>query len=237
MKTFLAILGAMFAQGLVQAQAPTTPIQHVVVIYQENVSFDHYFATYPNALNTTAAEPVFTASPNTPEVNGLNGALLTGNPNSAQPIRLTRAQAVTCDQNHAYTAEQMAYDGGLVDKFPENTGSSSASCDIGIGTRIVMGYYDGNTVTAFWNYAQNFAMSDNSFSTTFGPSTPGALHLISGQTHGGTLVSGSASGILSSGSVIGDGRPPLALDDCTIQTATQIQMSGKNVGDLLNAKI
>jgi phospholipase C len=49
---------------------------------------------------------------------------------------------------------------------------------------VVMGYYDGNTVTALWNYAQAFAMSDNSYSTTFGPSTPGALNLISGQTHG-----------------------------------------------------
>src|SRR6202047_428845 len=29
----------------------TTPIKHVVVIFQENVSFDHYFATYPNATN------------------------------------------------------------------------------------------------------------------------------------------------------------------------------------------
>ena len=45
-----------------------------------------------------------------------------------------------------------------------------------------MGYYDGNTVTALWNYAQHFAMSDNSFGTTFGPSTPGALNLVVGQT-------------------------------------------------------
>ena len=47
-----------------------------------------------------------------------------------------------------------------------------------------MGYYDGNTVTAFWNYAQFFAMNDNSYDTNFGPSTPGALNLISGQTNG-----------------------------------------------------
>ena len=239
MKRTLAILGTLLVPAAVWAQsppAPTTPIQHVVVIFQENVSYDHYFATYPNALNKIATEPVFTASPNTPAANGLSGALLTANPNSAQPVRLTRAQAVTCDQNHAYTAEQQAYDNGLMDKFPEMVGSSSASCDIGIGTAVVMGYYDGNTVTALWNYAQNFAMSDNSFSTTFGPSTPGALHLISGQTHGATLVSGSASGNVSSGSVIGDPRPALALDDCTIKTAAQVQMSGKNVGDLLNAK-
>ena len=38
-----------------------------------------------------------------------------------------------------------------------------------------MGYFDGNTVTAEWNYAQFFAMSDNSYGTTFGPSTPGVI--------------------------------------------------------------
>ena len=45
-----------------------------------------------------------------------------------------------------------------------------------------MDYYDGNTVTALWNYAQNYAMSDNNWDTTFGPSTPGALNVISGTT-------------------------------------------------------
>ncbi len=47
---------------------------------------------------------------------------------------------------------------------------------------LVMDYYDGNTVTGLWNYAQNYAMSDNDWDTTFGPSTPGALNLVSGQT-------------------------------------------------------
>jgi phospholipase C len=47
-----------------------------------------------------------------------------------------------------------------------------------------MGYYDRNTVTALWNYAQRFAMSDNSYGTNFGPSTDGALNLISGQLNG-----------------------------------------------------
>ena len=37
-----------------------TPIKHVVVIFNENVSFDHYFATYPNAANTDGTR--FTAS-------------------------------------------------------------------------------------------------------------------------------------------------------------------------------
>ena len=52
-----------------------------------------------------------------------------------------------------------------------------------------MGYYDGNTVTAYWNYAQRFAMSDNSYGTNFGPSTDGAINLISGQINGVTTRS------------------------------------------------
>src|SRR5216683_3091024 len=79
----------------------TTPIEHVVVIFQENVSFDHYFATYPHALNP-AGEPKFTAWAKNPPpaVNGLmSGGLLMHNPNSAQPFRLDRRQAATCDMD------------------------------------------------------------------------------------------------------------------------------------------
>ena len=53
---------------------------------------------------------------------------------------------------------------------------------------IDLNYYDGNTVTAYWNYAQHYAMSDNYFGTTFGPSTPGAINIISGDTGNFNLV-------------------------------------------------
>src|ERR1700760_609984 len=69
---------------------PTTPIEHVVVIFPENESFDHYFGTYPNAANGTG-EPAFTAAPGTPAVNGLSHALLTENPNETNPQRLSRS--------------------------------------------------------------------------------------------------------------------------------------------------
>ncbi len=154
-----------------------TPIKHVVVIFQENVSFDHYFATYPNATNPPN-EPQFNAAPRTPTANGLTGSMLTNNPNelvtgntSDNPARLDRTEPVTCDNDHGYSAEQAAFNGGLMNMFPEQT-----SCSDGL----VMDYYDGNTVTALWNYAQNYALSDNSFGTTFGPSTPGALNVVSG---------------------------------------------------------
>ncbi|MDB4964609.1 MAG: phospholipase [Myxococcales bacterium] len=205
--------------------ATATPVKHVVVIFQENVSFDHYFATYPRALNESGV-PRFVARPDTPSVNGLRAGLVTHNPNAAPPLRLSRAQAVTCDQDHDYTAEQAAFDFGIMDKFVEFAGNADTGCD----AKIVMGYYDGNTVTALWNYAQHFAMSDNSFNTTFGPSTPGALNLIAGQTHGATPTDIKDETV--QGTIIGDPRP--ALDDCSPTTGALVTMHGRNVGDLLN---
>jgi phospholipase C len=95
-----------------------------------------------------------------------------------------------------------------------------------------MGYYDGNTVTGLWNYAQHFAMSDNSYNTTFGPSTPGALNLVSGQTHGFATTS---LAVTANSTVIGDPQP--AGDKCSTRDATtSTDPKNKNVGDLLNAK-
>jgi phospholipase C len=48
----------------------TTPIKRIIVIFQENNSFDHYFGTYPNATNPTG-QPTFIATPGTPTVNNL----------------------------------------------------------------------------------------------------------------------------------------------------------------------
>jgi phospholipase C len=230
-----------------------TPVRHLVVIFQENVSFDHYFATYPNAANIDGS--TFTAAPGTPLVNGLfAGGLLDHNPNSVQPFRLGHADAATCDQDHNYPDEQKAFSAGAMNKFVETVGVGSASCfNAGKGKGLVMGYYDGNTTTALWNYAQHFAMSDNSYSTTFGPSTPGAVNLISGQTHGAMMAPdsfnhvGGQSGNITAvdgdgiGTVIGDPRPSPALDNCTLPSVADpakarayITMTGHNVGDLLN---
>jgi phospholipase C len=207
-----------------------TPIKHVLVIFQENVSFDHYFGTYPHALNPQG-EPSFNSLPNTPSVNGLTPTLLNNNPNLANPKRLdpnSPSDVVTCDQNHGYTAEQQAFDLGKMDLFVQTLAGSSCT-----DKKIVMDYYDGNTVTGLWNYAQHFAMSDNSYSSMFGPSTPGALNLISGQTHG--AITPDSAGNIANGSIIGDPRP--LYDDCSPATSTKTALStnNRNLGDLLNA--
>jgi phospholipase C len=260
MRPFTSILlvefltfGLLIGPAPVQAQTPgpITPIQHLVVIFQENISFDHYFGTYPNALNPTG-EPQFTAAADTPTVNGLGNVLLTRNPNyvnpkngagMVNPFRLDRSQAATADQNHNYGPEQSAAHGGLMDLFPASVGVAGPPPMPALAqtqtssTGLNMGYYDGNTVTALWNYAQRYAMNDNSFGTNFGPSTPGAINLVSGQTNG---VIGNING---TGAIVGDGNggfsdigdaDPIG-DVCSTTTGEAFSMSGQNIGDLLNA--
>jgi phospholipase C len=259
-----------------------TPIRHLVVIFQENISFDHYFGTYPKALNLPGETP-FTAKRDTPQVNNLVNPLdvnhqfkpLTGvnllannpnnNPNApvapnnatlngtaaSNPFRLAPSQALTADQGHNETPEQHAYNNGHMDGFPADTGTAGPP-PAGIGSKaLVMAYFDGNTTTALWNYAQNFAMSDNSYSSQFGPSSPGAINLISGQTNGISAslnvvnganqllhntheAFGDASQLASDLTLIGDGDP--LQDVCSNPTGDQVTLGGKNIGDLLNAR-
>ena len=236
-----------------------TPIKHLVVLFDENESFDHYFGTYPFAANTDGTK--FQARRGTPKVNGLYtkitpkgpvGPLLTSNPNAYNPTRLTHSQALTCDQNHGYTAEQKAVNNGKMDQFVQNTETDTCTGQpILYGhPGLVMDYYDGNTVTALWNYAQNYAMSENNWDTTFGPSTPGALNLISGQTGNAYAVDptsgakvedpGSVSPLNSAGLGTVYGDPDPAFDDCSDSSHTSTSplavATGKNIGDLLNTR-
>jgi phospholipase C len=196
--------------------ATATPIKHLVVIFDENVSFDHYFGTYPYAENLPGENP-FHAAGDTPTVNGLyddvvngqaTGPLLTANPNGT-PTRLGPGDPMTCDQDHGYTAEQTAADHGAEDAYPANTGNGLTlsqcltgfsdngqpeSVPAGSGTNpAVLAFYDGNTVTALWNYAQHFAMSDNAYGTTYGPSTPGAINVTGANTYGSICGPSSAT--------------------------------------------
>jgi phospholipase C len=224
----------------------STPIKHLVIIFQENVSFDHYFGTYPNALNPRG-EPRFHALRDTPTVNGFTPALLNSNPNlnpangtgATNPFRLDPAQAWTADQDHDYGPEQAAFDGGLMDLFPLNVGTPGPPPHSGPPvvdtTGLVLGYYDGNTTTAVWNYAQYYAMNDNSYGTTFGPSTPGALNVVSGQTDGVVQNVNSDYALVPDGnggySLVGDTDP--YNDVCS--GSSQVQIGGQNIGDLLTA--
>lgn len=198
----------------------TTPIKYAVVIIPENASFDHFFATYPNAENPSG-EPHFKAKRNTPTVNGLNTPLFDHNNNLIAPFRLDRSQAaVACDPSHSYTNLQKEAHAGLMDQIIQ----SNPVC------HQAMGYFDGNTVTALWNYAQRFAMSDNCFSTNIDPSAPGHINIVSGQTHG--TIPPFLGSFAIDGTLIGDANP--VFDDCSKPPV--IELTGMNIGNLLNAK-
>ena len=207
----------------------TTPIKHLVVIYPENIAFDHYFGTYPNA-KSLPSEPLFSASPDTPTINGLTKSLLNNNTNLVNPFRLDRNDSkivAICDNDHEYSAIQKAYNGGLLDKF---IGAIFNTTSKGCNPNQPMGFFDGNTVTALWNYAQHFAMSDNFYSTNFGASLAGHLNLISGQTHG--VSPKDMQNEVSNATLIGD--PDSKFDDCS--RGQTISLTGKNLGNLLNEK-
>jgi phospholipase C len=254
---------AKVSKTLYDHTTTATPIKHLVVIFDENESFDHYFGTYPYAANTDGTP--FVAKPGTPRVNGLYseitpagpiGPLLTDNPNEYNPQRLSSAEALTESNNHSDVPEQRADDNNKQDAFVQNTEASTPSNGCGpeyCPPGIVMDYYDGNTVTALWNYAQNYAMSDNNFDTAFGPSSPGAINLVSGNTSGGYAVdandsstpgvkttdpgSVSALGSDGTGTIYGDIDP--FYDQCSdsnhTTTSPEGVLTGENIGDLLNS--
>jgi phospholipase C len=259
-----------------------TPIKHVVVIFGENISFDHYFGTYPLAENKSGetrfnylpsqhfghnvANNLVTPLDPTKDFRPIKDAnLLTKNPNgpsgsgaafngasAANPFRLAPSQAATADMNHAPKPEQIAYDDGKMDQFPGSTGTagpppSTLSHEGAESTKgLVMGYYDGNTVTGLWNYANHFALNDNTYTSQFGPSTPGAINLISGQTNGfaqyTNVVSGGA--LLHNSHEVFDGQGGFTLvgdaeplgDVCSATASDNVSFAGRNIGDLLNNK-
>jgi phospholipase C len=263
-----------------------TPIKHVVVIFGENISFDHYFGTYPKAENKPGETP-FHYVPSRHRGNDVANTLITPldptknfspvknvdlinkNPNGpsgsgaafngtsvANPFRLAPSQAGTADQGHAPKPEQTAYDNGKLDQFPGSTGAAgpppaTLSTEGAESTKgLVMGYFDGNTVTAMWNYANHFALNDNTYTSQFGPSTPGAINLISGQTNGfgnfTNVVSGTAPNqvLLHNSHEVFDGQGGFTLvgdaeplgDVCSSTSSDNVAFAGKNIGDLLNQK-
>jgi phospholipase C len=209
----------------------------VVVIFDENISFDHYFGTYPKAANTDGTK--FKAK-GTPKVERPAHAGLLRRTRTLQARSGSRhSQALTCDQNHSYGPEQYAYDGGKADKFVENTEVTSAP---GLIRRARPG--DGLLRRQHRHRAVELRPALRAerqlVHSGYGPSTPGALNLISGQTHGvspssppprtrsrptpypATVASPDAKGV---GTVINDPDP--AFDDCSDKNHTSTSALGR----------
>ena len=153
---FLLVLNFPLPATQAIATAPT-PIQHVVVIMQENHTFDNFFGHFPRAhgLSDTVALP-----------------LKKGGKPVVRPFHLD-TPSLPRDICHNDSCGYAAYDNGANDGFVYAT-----------GTNLTMGYYDSRDVPYYWNYASRFALLDNYFSSVMGPSLPNHLYLIAGTSGG-----------------------------------------------------
>ncbi len=153
-RTFWAILLAVFLlispMGLAAA-APgggtsqtTTPIQHLVVLLQENHTFDNYFGTYPGADGF----PANTSMPVDPK-NPTGG--------SVQPWHI--GNSTITDLSHSNTTFKGQFDNGKMDAFVSYLNSINQNGSLS------MGYYDGSDIPYYWNLADNYVLFDRFFSS------------------------------------------------------------------------
>jgi phospholipase C len=143
-------------------------IKHIVVIMEENHTFDNYFGTFPGANGIAGASPQpATSSPN---------AQLVG------PYAIDTT-TIAHDLPHTWAAAHQAYDGGKMDGFV-----------IASNSNLSMGYFKPALVSSYWDYASRFVLLDNFYTSVMGPSLPNHLYLIAGQSGG--LTSDGTSGVI-----------------------------------------
>jgi len=186
---------------MVQATAESdngthSPIKHTIILYQENISFDHYFGTYGNGSNGIPAGSTLSYT---------NGISTWGPYSPTQLSGLTQSR--TCDVDHSYTDMIRMVDHGAMDEFlsafsPPAQGndktvtnpssSSSSTCPRfetltppGTGaTALANAYYTGTAgdpnapLQNYWSLASQYTLADNFFQGVYGPSTPGAQWLV-----------------------------------------------------------
>ncbi len=156
----LGIVGMLLLSGAqfpARAAAGEVPIKHIVVIVQENHTFDNYFGTYPGA-------------------NGLpKGVALPARPNGTavvKPFPLNR-DSPSRDLCHSWQCSLNDYHGGKMDGFVYTEGSN-----------LTMGYFDHHQIPYYWDYASRYVLMDNYYSSTVGTSFPNHLYLVAGQAGG-----------------------------------------------------
>jgi phospholipase C len=180
----LAACGGPAPASTGSAQAGTSaksPLDHVIVIYLENRSFDHVYGLFPGAkglaqagANATQVDkdgkpyeslpaftgPAFDSSKPSVQLPSLPNKPFDLSPFAPmdQPINASFEMA-----NRFYQA-QLAIDGGKMDKYVAVAGS------------LTMGYYDGHSLP-MWQYAQQYVLADHFFQAAFGGTAPNHLFL------------------------------------------------------------
>ena len=133
------------------------PIKHIVVIMQENRSFDNYFGTYPGANGIPKRTPCMPLSPGHSTLGCVKPFV------STDPI--------SGDLPHGYQSSIAAYDNGKMDGFmvAENENPKT------------MSYYDNKTVSYYWDLAKHYVLADNFYSSVLSYSLPNHWYAVAGQ--------------------------------------------------------
>jgi phospholipase C len=166
-------------------------IQHLIFIIQENHSFDNYFGTYPGAngfppnvsvpsntsqafsasvapFHLSASIPVSITGDELPAGISDPEELAAAMADPTSPFHLTN-ESIGGDLSHAWTVAHQAWDNGKMDGFVKAEGNITT-----------MGYYDYQDIPYYWDYACNYVLDDNFFSSEMGPSLPNHLYIASG---------------------------------------------------------
>jgi phospholipase C len=181
------------------SQVPRSPINHLLVVTMQNASFDHLFGTYPGANGL---------DPSAPSYQQVDQAGKT-----IKPYLLTDMNPPGI--NHTATSYQIAYDSGKMDKYAWENGDVS------------MGYYDNTSVgtaadgkqvgiSVLWNYAQQYALSDNFYASAMASEPSNMLYMSSAD--------------------VGTGSDPYGypqLDACT----AGLYQQNKNIGATITAPL
>ncbi|MBC3841289.1 phospholipase [Streptacidiphilus sp. 4-A2] len=166
-------------------------VEHVVMLMQENRSFDHYFGTLsgvrgfddPRALRLDTGRSVFYQ----PDAVNPDGYTLPFHLDT----RTTSAQAIP-STSHAWAVQHQAWNGGKMDQWlPAHRAADGANGPY------VMGYYTREDIPFQFALAENFTICDNYFCSLQGPTWPNRLYWMTGQvdpagTHGGPIIQNSA---------------------------------------------
>jgi phospholipase C len=148
------------APGACDGPCPQSAIRHVVIIVQENHTFDNYFGRYCTAA--AGSNPTCTDGPACCEAGPDH------EPGGAPPTALTDAEHAAYSPDHSEACEREELDGGALDKFV-----TSATC----GSPRNFAYADGTLLAPYWDLARGGALADRYFQPTVGASSANDMYL------------------------------------------------------------
>src|SRR2546422_2177320 len=154
--SLLLVVALALSAGNVRAQLNSaTPISHVTVIMQENHSFDNYFGTYPSANGSISDSIVSQLQP----VNGIPEHVCLPIGTSCISPRLADG-ANPSNPDEGQINYEKDYGNGSASGFPSHSGPQS------------MTYFDYHQIPAYWDYAEEYGLADNYFSSVLSTTTP-----------------------------------------------------------------